>query len=229
MRNYCLKHIAIAGCGLLAAATMHADAGATPNISELVSNVAKTILPDRTYRATVHQSVALMNGNGSNSNGTTITNITQRGEEADYLVIGEVSGALRPTKGIALKRAVPASPASTSISGPAQNLRLMVTVNAMDALRHIEKLGSGTITNEIYKGIPCYTISATDGQFTFVVWVTASDSSVPRLVILQDSSTLFDTEFTYQKWNGGLVPSHVVISKPSNGTRIDQVFTGHAY
>jgi len=212
---------------MLAALAINADAEESSNISEVVSNVAKAILPARSYWATVHQRVSVANGNATFTNPTPAQ--SQSIEETDYLVAGEPSGALRATKGLALKRAIQPHAGNAGASAPDQNLRLMVAVNPMNALRHIEKLGSGVVTNDLYQSIACYKISATDGQFTFLVWVSKSDSSVRRQVILQDTDTLLDTEFTYQEWNGALVPSHVVISKPSNGTRIDQVFTGHTY
>jgi hypothetical protein len=118
---------------------------------------------------------------------------------------------------------------ASKAAAPTQNMRLMLTVNPMNTLRQIEKLNSATITNDLYQGIPCYKISAKNGRFGFVVWVNKANSTVCHQTILQDSSTLLETDFEYKKWNGFLVPSHTIIVRPSNGTRVDQEFSGHAY
>jgi hypothetical protein len=151
-------------------------------------------------------------------------------EEADFTVNGETTGAFRVTKAVALKRM--AQTQSTNVASkaaPTQNMRLMLTVNPMNTLRQIEKLNSATITNDLYQGIPCYKISATDDRFGFVVWVNKTNSTICHQIILQDSSTLLETDFDYTNWHGFLVPTHTMIFKPSNGTRVDQEFSGHSY
>jgi hypothetical protein len=199
-----------------------------PMLSDIVSNVAKATLPSKNYSATVHQTVSQASAVASPAI-TSFAVSTNEIEEADFTVSGETSGALRVTKATSLKRMTQSTNVNSTAVAPAQNLRLMITVNPMNTLRHIEKLSSATITNDIYQGIPCYKISATDGRFGFVVWVSKATSSVCHQIILEDSNALLETDFEYKKWNGFLVPSHTVITKPSNGTRVDQEFSGHAY
>ena len=150
-------------------------------------------------------------------------------EEADFTVNGDSAGLFHVTKAVSLKRMVQSTNIASKAAAPTQNLRLMLRVNPMNALRHIEKSKSATVTNDLYQGIPCYKISATEDGFGFVVWVNKTNSAVCHQIILQDSNTLLETDFEYKKWNGSLVPSRTMIVKPSNGTRVDQEFSGHAY
>lgn len=229
------KQLAIGlGCILAAFATV-TKAEEIPTLSDIVSNVAKATMPARNYSASVHQKVFQADAQASPTakamSASALAASTNEIEEADFAVNGEITGALRVTKAVSLKRM--AQTQSTNVASkaaaPTQNMRLMLTVNPMNALLHIEKLKSATITNDLYQGIPCYKISATDDRFGFVVWVNKTNSAVCHQIILQDSKTLLETDFEYKKWNGSLVPSHTVIVKPSNGTRVDQEFSGHAY
>ena len=190
-------------------------------------------MPSRNYSATVHQKVfhasTLASPTANAISASTLSASTNEIEEADFTVNGETTGAFRVAKGISLKRMVQSTNIVSRAAAPTQNIRLMLTVNPMNALRHIEKLNSATITNDLYQGISCYKISATDGRFGFVLWVNKTNSTVCHQIILQDSSTLLETDFDYTNWNGCLVPTHTTIFKPSNGTRIDQEFSGHSY
>jgi hypothetical protein len=228
-----LKQLAIGlGC-FMAASTIAARAEDIPTLNAIVSDVARATMPARNYSATVHQKVfqadALTSPSAKAISASALSASTNEIEEADFTVNGETTGAFRVTKGISLKRMVQSTNVASKAAAPAQNMRLMLTVNPMNALRHIEKLKSATVTNDLYQGIPCYKISATDGRFGFVLWVNKTNSAVCHQIILQDSNTLLETDFEYKKWNGILVSTHTTIFKPSNDTRIDQEFSGHSY
>lgn len=199
-----------------------------PALSEIVSNVFRATTPSKNYSATVHQTVFQANAIALPAI-KSLSVSTNEIEEADFAVSGETSGALRVTKGMSLKRIVQSTNINSVAVAPAQNLRLMITVNPMNTLRHIEKLHSATITNDIYQGIPCYKISATDGRFGFIIWVSKTNSSACHQIILEDSNILLEADFEYKKWNGFLAPSQMVITKPSNCTRIDQQFSAHTF
>jgi hypothetical protein len=205
-----------------------ANAQSIPNISDLVSNVAKATIPSRTYSAAVHQIVSHINASTSASTKALITQ-TNEIEESDYAVNCETSGAMRATKGVSLKSMVQTTNSTSNTTSPTQNQRLMLSINPLNALRHIEKLPSVEITNDVYQNIPCYKVSGTDQGFTFISWVSKADSYVCRQIILHGSETLFDSEFEYKKQKGCFVPSRVIIEKPSNGMRIEQQFSGHTY
>jgi hypothetical protein len=204
-----------------------------PTLNTIVSNVAKATMPSRNYSASVHQKVFQASALASPATkaipASALSTSTNEIEEADFTVNGETTGAFRVTKGVSLKRMVQNTNVASKTAAPTQNMRLMLTVNPMNTLRYIEKLNSATITNDLYQGIPCFKISATDDRFGFVVWVNKTNLAVCHQIILQDSSTLLETDFEYKKWNGSLVPSRTIIVKPSNGTRVDQAFSGHAY
>jgi len=219
-------------CILVAVATV-TKAEEIPPLKAIVSDVAKATMPSRNYSASVHQKVfqstALASPTAKAMSTSALSASTNEIEEADFLVNGETTGALRVTKAISLKRMVQSTNVAAKAAATTQNLRLMLTVNPMSALQHIEKSKTATITNDFYQGIPCYKISATDDQFGFVVWVNKTNSAVCHQIILQDSNTLLETDFEYKKWNGSLVPSRTMIVKPSNGTQVEQEFSGHAY
>jgi hypothetical protein len=218
---------------LVAALITVTQAEEIPPLNVIVSDVAKATMPSRNYSATVHQKVfqasALASPTAKAMSASTLAASTNEIEEADFTVNGETTGAFRVTKAVALKRMAQSTNVASKAAAPTQNMRLMLTVNPINALRHIEKSKSATVTNDLYQGIPCYKISATEDRFGFVVWVNKTNSVVCHLIILQDSNTLLETDFEYKKWNGFLVPSHTMIFKPSNGTRVDQEFSGHAY
>ena len=218
---------------VLAAAASTTNAEDIPTLDAIASDVAKATMPSRSYSATVHQKICQTNALASPAvkviSTSALSASTNEIEEADFTVDGETSGAFRVTKGISLKRMGQNTNVASKAASPAQNMRLMLTVNPMNTLRHIEKLNSATITNDLYQGIRCYKISATDGRFAFSVWVNKTNSVVCRQIILEDSSTLLETDFEYKTWNGIQVPTRTTIFKPSNGTRVDQEFSGHSY
>jgi hypothetical protein len=227
------KPLAIGLCCILAAFATVTKAEDIPPLKTIVADVAKATMPSRNYSASVHQKVfqadALASPTAKAMLASALAASTNEIEEADFTVNGETTGSLRVTKAVSLKRMAQSTNVVSKAVAPMQNLRLMVTVNPMNALQQIEKLNSATITNDLYQGIPCYKISATDARFGFVVWVDKTNSTVCHQVILQDSSTLLETDFDYTNWNGFLVPTHTMIFKPSNGTRVDQEFSGHSY
>jgi hypothetical protein len=228
------KQLATGLCCILAAFATVTKAEDIPSLKTVVADVAKATMPARNYSASVHQKVfqadALASPTVKAMSASALAATTNEIEEADFTVNGETTGAFRVTKAVALKRM--AQTQSTNVASkaaPTQNMRLMLTVNPMNTLRQIEKLNSATITNDLYQGIPCYKISATDDRFGFVVWVNKTNSTICHQIILQDSSTLLETDFDYTNWHGFLVPTHTMIFKPSNGTRVDQEFSGHSY
>jgi hypothetical protein len=228
-----LKQLAIGlGC-FMAASIIAARAEDIPTLNAIVSDVARATMPSRNYSASVHQKVfqasTLVSPASKAISASALSASTNEIEEADFTVNGETTGAFRVTKGVTLKRMVQSTNVASKAASPTQNMRLMLTVNPMNTLRQIEKLNSATITNDLYQGIPCYKISATDVRFGFVVWVNKTNSTVCHQIILQDSSTLLETDFDYTNWHGFLVPTHTMIFKPSNGTRVDQEFSGHSY
>jgi uncharacterized protein DUF2092 len=230
-----LKQLAIGLCCIMAASVTGAKAEDIPALNTIVGDVAKATMPSRNYSASVNQKVFQANALASppakavSASALSASTITNEIEEADFTVSGETTGVFRVAKAVSLRRVVQSTNDASKIAAPTQNLRLMLTVNPMNTLRQIEKLNSATITNELYQGIPCYKISATDDRFGFVVWVNKTNSTVCHQIILQDSSTLLETDFDYTNWNGFLVPTHTMIFKPSNGTRVDQEFSGHSY
>jgi hypothetical protein len=115
------------------------------------------------------------------------------------------------------------------VTAPTNDVRLLITINPINALRHIEQMHSATIDNDLCQNTACYKISATDARCSFVLWVSKSEWRVCRQITLLDANVLFDTQFEYKHWNGILVPEHVVITKPSNETRIEQQYSEHAY
>lgn len=228
------NQLAIGLSCILAAFATISKAEEIPTLSDIVSNVAKATMPSRNYSATVHQKVfqasaGLVSPTAKAISASSLSASTNEIEEADFAVNGETNGVFHVTKAVSLKKMAQNTNVNSKAAAPTQNMRLMLTVNPMNALRHIEKSHSATITNDLYQGIPCYKISATDDRFGFVVWVNKTNSAVCHQIILQDSNTLLETDFEYKKWNGFLVPSHTTIVKPSNGTRIDQEFSGHSY
>jgi hypothetical protein len=227
------KQLAIGLYCIMAAFATVTKAEDIPPLKTIVADVAKATMPSRNYSANVHQKVfqadALASPTAKAMSASALAASTNEIEEADFTVSGETTGAFRVTKGLSLKRMVQSTNVTSKTAAPTQNLRLMLTVNPMNALRQIEKLNSATITNDLYQGIPCYKISATDDRFGFVVWVNKTNSTVCHQIILQDSSTLLETDFDYTNWSGFLVPTHTMIFKPSNGTRVDQEFSGHSY
>lgn len=231
------KQLATGLCCILAAfATTTATttrAEDIPTLNAIMSDVAKATMPSRNYTASVHQKVfqasTLVSPASKAISAPALSTSTNEIEEADFTVNGETTGAFRVTKAVSLKRMVQSTNVVSKTAAPTQNMRLMLTVNPMNTLRQIEKLNSATITNDLYQGIPCYKISATDDRFGFVVWVNKTNSTVCHQIILQDSSTLLETDFDYTNWHGFLVPTHTMIFKPSNGTRVDQEFSGHSY
>ena len=198
-----------------------------PALDEIVAKVEKATMPTQAYSATIHQSVSHTNATTSPSM-LALSATSNDVEEADYVVNCGTSGATRVTKGLSLKSAAQATNAASSGVSSNQNRRLMLIMNPLNALRHSQTIHSGTITNDVLQNIPCYKISASDGRFGFMTWISKADSYVCRQIILQDSNLLFDTQFEYTKWNGKFVPAHVTITKPENGTRVRQDFSGHS-
>ena len=188
------KQLAIGlGCILAAFATV-TKAEEIPTLSDIVSNVAKATMPSRNYSASVHQKVfqanALASPTAKTVSASALSASTNEIEEADFTVNGDSAGSFHVTKAVSLKRMVQSTNIASKAAAPTQNLRLMLTVNPMNALRHIEKSKSATVTNDLYQGIPCYKISATEDGFGFVVWVNKTNSAVCHQIILQDSNTL---------------------------------------
>ncbi len=200
------KQLAIGLCCILAAfATTKAED--IPTLSAIVSDVAKATMPSRNYSASVHQKIFQANVLASPATkviptSALISASTNEIEEADFTLNGETTGAFRVTKAVSLKRMLQSTNVASKAAPPTQNMRLMLTVNPMNALRHIEKLNSATITSDLYQGIACFKLSATDDRFGFVVWVNKTNSAVCRQIILQDFNTLLETDFEYKKWNG---------------------------
>jgi hypothetical protein len=119
---------------------------------------------------------------------------------------------------------------TTSLATASTNeVRMLITINPINTLRHIEQMHSGTIGDDVYQNTACYKISDGDGRFSFVLWVSKSDWGVCRETISRDAKVFLDTQFEYKHWNGSLVPVHVVITKPSNGTRVEQEYSAHSY
>jgi hypothetical protein len=222
-------------------------------VGEILHRVEAATVPPRTYSATVHQAVTRTN---TPSSTTSLAGQSSLTEEQDYVVNCTTSGVVRASKGISLRQ-LPQMATATSTSGPSgggggghgnaevqpsqnataasttnaptSNMRMLITMNPINALRHIEKIGSATIADDVDQNIPCYKISAMDNHFGFILWVSKTDASVCRQIVLQDSNTLFDAQFEYTKWNGTLVPSHVVITRPANGIRVTQDYSGHTF
>jgi hypothetical protein len=202
-------------------------------ISEIRQRAEAATMPAQSYSATVHQTIwhvspitsFVLSGNAASSQSVQTNEI----EEADYEVRCSTSGELHANKGLSLKSNTQSTNANSTSVAPVQNARLMISMNPINALRHMETLNSAIISDDVYQNIPCFKISATGHRFGFILWVSKTNSYVCRQIILQDSNTLFDAQFEYKKWNNCFVPLHTVITKPSNGTRVTQDFSGHAF
>ena len=118
---------------------------------------------------------------------------------------------------------------TTLATVPTNEVRMLITINPINTLRHIEQMHSGTIRDDVYQNTACYKISGGYDRFSFDLLVSKSDWCVCRETISRDATVLLDTQFEYKHWNGSLVPVQVVITKPSNGTRVEQQFSAHTY
>lgn len=202
-------------------------------INEIRQRAEAATMPAQSYSATVHQTIwnvtpivpLVASGKAASSQSAQTNEI----EEADYEVRCSTTGELHANKGLSLKSNAQSTNTNSTSVVPGQNARLMISMNPINALRHMETLNSATISDDVYQNVPCYKISATDHRFGFILWVSKTNSYVCRQIILQDSNTLFDAQFEYKKWNNCFVPLHTVITKPSNGTRVTQDFSGHTF
>ena len=226
--NYWFAFVAFGVSGIVGAGVTASAAEGIPSLSEIVSNVFFATIPTRVYSATVHQTVSHTNLTGSHSKMAASVS-SNDAEEVDYLVSCSTSGVLRATKGLSIRRNGQSTSGTSAPVAQTNNMRLLITMNPINTLRHIGMLASATTTSEVFQNVPCYRVAAADGAFDFICWVRKGDSCVCRQVILQNSNVLLDAQFEYQKWNGGFVPSQVIITKPSDGIRVVQTFSGHAY
>ena len=221
-----------------------ASGQALPGISELLRQVEAATLPPQAYTATVHQSVLKTNTAAVPHALALKPRLT---EEEDFTVAGTRSGLVHASKPLAARRYVENTNASAAASGDGVgaaaanatvssvsdgsavgNARLVMTMNPINALRYMDKTGSATIADGSDNGSPCYEVSAPCGRFGFRLWVTKDSPRVTRQLLLLDGEPVYDTTFEYKKWSGVLVPSHVVISHPGKGVRIDQQFSAHS-
>jgi hypothetical protein len=227
--NYWFAFLAFGVSGIVGAGAAASAAEGIPRLSEILSNTCLATIPTRVYSATVHQTVSHTNLTGSPSKMAPSVS-SNDADEVDYLVSCSTSGVLHATKGLSIKRnAQTTSGTSAPVAQTINNMRLLITMNPINTLRHIETLASATTTSEVFQNVPCYRVSATDRAFEFICWVRKGDSCVSRQVILQNSNVVLDTQFEYQKWNGFFVPSQVIMTKPLDGIRVLQTFSGHAY
>jgi hypothetical protein len=226
--KYLSRGLTHGACFFLVLLATVGSAEEIPRLSDIVSNVAKATVPTRRYSAMVHQSILRTNISASTSPTPALAQASEI-EEADYAVSFETSGVLRVTKAIALKPLIHNANTNSPAATVTEHQRLMIIMNPIKALRHVETLSSTTITNDSYQNIPCYKVSATDAGFGFIMWISKTDSVVYRQIILQNSNTVFDSQFEYKQWAGYEVPARVVITKPSNGTSVIQEFSGHAF
>jgi hypothetical protein len=220
---FCAFVILLVGHSLLADTN-----NTTVTLPELRQRVEAATLPTQSYFATVHQTIWQMSPTAA-LGAPALSTQTNKLEEADYEVHCAPTGELHAKKGLLLTRK-PSSLNTQSTALPsAHNARLLITINPINSLRHIATLNSLIISDDIYQNIPCYKLSALDDHFGFVIWVTKADSYVCRQIILQDSNPLFDAQFEYKRWGGRFVPLRTMITKPSNGARVIQDFSGHTF
>ncbi len=218
-------------------------------ISDILHHVEQATSPGQSYTATVHQIVTKKSAAGPTAmlvaGQPTVTN------EEDFEVVCTSSGVVRPMKGLSTQQQSHASVMSSaqstggsagggvgggavggarispqavnsSASASTNEVRLVMTVNPINTLRHIEQTHSDTIADVVYKNTACYKISSSHGRFNFDLWVNKTNWSVCRETITMRTNVLLDTQFEYENWNGVLVPSRVSISRPDNGTSVEQ-------
>jgi hypothetical protein len=210
--------IALTSSGLADTNTNQVSVG----IGELLRRVeAGTIPVQRGYSMNVHQTVLQ-----TNTAASAVLLVSQQKpiEEEDFLAMCSNSGLVHVVKGLSAKQITQGTTTSTP-SGP----HVLLTFNPVAALRHLATLNSNTISDEVYGGVPCTKVSGTDKGFEFVLYVSKSDSTIRRQIILKATDPVFDSSFIYTNWGGLYAPLHVATTKPSNGIQIIQDFSNHTF
>jgi len=210
--------IALASSDLVGADTNQIPIG----IGELLHRVeAATIPAQRGYSMNVHQTVLQTNTAAS---AALLVSQQNSIEEEDFIATCSTSGLVRAIKGLSAKQITQGTNNSTS-SGP----HVLLTFNPVAGLRHLATLNSNTSSDDVYDGVPCTKVSGTDKGFEFVLYVSKTDSTIRRQIILKANDTVFDSSFIYTNCGGLYAPLHVTTTKPSNGIQIIQHFSNHIF
>jgi hypothetical protein len=191
-------------------------------INDLLHRVETATIPVRSgYSMNVHQTVLQTNAAAS---AALLVSQQNHIEEEDFIATCSTSGLVRVIKGVSAKQITQGTTNSTP-SGP----HVLLTFNPVAALRHLATLNSNTISDDVNDGVPCTKVSGTDKGFKFVLYVSKSDATIRRQIILKETAPVFDSSFTYTNWGGLYAPLHVTTTKPSNGIKIVQDFSNHTY
>lgn len=199
---------------------------AAARIGDILRQVEAATRPPKAYAAAVHQTVTRPAAGASTSSSATRAELLA---EEDYAVIGADSGATRATKKLSSKRTAQNTPAAAGKAAPHIIYTGLITVNPLKALRHVATMPAPEILDAFHQDLPCYQISAKDDHFELVLWVAKAGPAVRRLLIRGASGVILDTTLDYKHWNGLLVPAHVEIISPSNGTTTIQDYSAHAF
>ena len=189
-------------------------------LDDLLHRVETATIPvQKEYSMTVHQTVMQIQAAASTA---FLVGQQQPIEEEEFSATCSTSGSVRAVKGLSAKRI------SQRMNNSSSNgLHLILTFNPVAALRHLAALKSSTISADVYDGVPCTKVSGTDKGFGFVLYVSKSDSTIRRQIILKATDTLFDSSFIYTNHSGLYAPLHVTTTKPANGIQIIQDFSCH--
>lgn len=198
-----------------------ADAG-TNQITELLHRVETATLPVKSLSVAIHQTVEKTNAVFFSIASLSQTGTVQIIEEEDFAAVCSTSGVMHVVKGTDTKQ-IALSQTNATLNVP----RVLLTFNPINALRHLATLNSTAVSDDFYQGLPCFKVSGTDKGFGFVLFISKSDSTIRRQIILKANETVFDSAFSYTNWNGFYAPLRTTTTKPANGVQIIQDFSQH--
>lgn len=196
----------------------------TAQINEILSRVEAATLPEQNLSVAIHQVVEKTNAPVSAMASMNQSVTIQKTDEEDFAAVCSTSGVLRVVKGVGNNQIN-----STSTNVPSNAPHILLTFNPINALRHLATLNSTVVSNDFYQGVPCFRVAGADKGFGFVLYISKSDSTIRRQIIVKASEPVFDSTFSYTNWNGFYAPLRTTTTKPANGIQIVQDFSRHTF
>lgn len=192
-------------------------------VRDLLRRATAATAPPKGYSATVHHTVKHTIAAASPLSPTAQKEVLA---EEDYAVRSNSTGGVRTTARLSSRQAAQRQPAGP---GKAPTKGGLVTVNPLEALKQVAAMQAVELADDSWHGAPCRRVTGNGEHYGFVVWVDRKESSVRRVLLHSGPKVLYDVSVDYKQWNGGLVPAHVEITRPSRGITMIQDFSGHTF
>ena len=211
------QYLSICVCVAATVATV-AQAGETPTLGDLVSEILKASAPVRPYRVSVVQTVDQNPANATPSPSAASAQTTEKAKPVHIR-----SGYMlhyTPDKGIRTEAASQAAAVKTSSSAmPPADARL--SINVPNFLRKIQTWPTNSIAKDLLGGKACFKVSASTPDANVVFWADATNHCVLRVEAYIRGHPFAESTFEYQPdVNNGWLLSHVETSYAGDGSQV---------